>query len=111
MVNMYINNTWSVNVCKSLMHLLCCNDSYWQLVVLVKKLMTMQTSHFTYMIHISYIYIYIFLSSVAQCWRFNLHRIGADGLRGFVGPPGAPGISGKDGLPGFPGERGPPVRN
>jgi hypothetical protein len=40
-----------------------------------------------------------------------LHRVGADGLRGFVGPPGAPGISGKDGLPGFPGERGPPVRH
>lgn len=38
-----------------------------------------------------------------------MHRIGADGLRGFVGPPGAPGVSGKDGLPGFPGERGPPV--
>lgn len=41
--------------------------------------------------------------------NFGLHRIGADGLRGFIGPPGAPGISGKDGLPGFPGERGPPV--
>lgn len=47
----------------------------------------------------------------ALSWWFRLHRIGADGLRGFIGPPGAPGANGKDGLPGFPGERGPPVSN